>query len=139
MTKITRFFLIGASLFFLASTLSCYYDDGPAISFRSTKSRIANTWKFDYVERLGLDVTSEYVDAFLQLSKDGSLVFQYDADSTATGNWSLSFDRKVLSFIYNDGASSYEENFVIWRLKEDEMWIQKEGGDNLRYELKSRD
>jgi hypothetical protein len=137
MTNVIRTaFVLVLGGWLLLST-GCYYDDGPFMSVRSTKGRIANIWSFEYVERQGLDITAQYVDARLHLNRDGTMFLEFNPDSIGQGNWSLSFDRKLLMLNYDLNGQAYENSFIIWRLKEDEMWLQEEIGDNLRYELSS--
>lgn len=133
----TKVLSLAMLLLMLALTVlpGCYYDDGPFLSFRSTKGRIANQWAFSYAERLGTDVTAEYSDALLQLSKDGGLVFDLGDGTIYTGDWTLSFDRKLLTLVYADQNDAFEEVFVIMRLKDDQMWLQQEIGEQMRWEL----
>lgn len=135
MTNVIRTAVLLFLGFGLLSLGGCYYDDGPFLSVRSTKGRIANIWSFEYAEKQGLDITEQYKEALLHLNRDGSLFLEFNPDSIGQGKWSLSFDRKLLMFDYELSGTKYENSFIIWRLKEKEMWLQEEVGDNLRYEL----
>ena len=49
-----------AALLFLCAPACKKYDEGPALSLRSKKSRIANKWKVDKLFKNGVDSTKYY-------------------------------------------------------------------------------
>lgn len=121
-------------LFALASvTTGCKkYEDGPLISLRSKKARVANTWKIDKAYDNGSDVTGEYDQYVLQLNEDGyaKLTAEYDYSGftfsgSTEGRWSFEGDKENLKmdFENNDADGTYK----ILRLKEDEMWLEEAG------------
>ena len=111
------------------------YDDGPAFSLQSKKARVANTWVIAQAYNDGEDVTDSYDEYTLITSKDGNaelkavysfgnFTFNYETD----GTWKFEDSEKtlVLDFEDNDADRSYQ----ILRLKDDEMWLREEGGED---------
>lgn len=112
------------------------YPDGPAISLKSKKERIANTWKIEKALRNGNDVTSDYSIYTLYTSNDGdanlkatitfgSFTYQGDTDGTWAFN-SNKKDKLTLDFENNEFDNVYQ----ILRLKEDELWLREIGGED---------
>lgn len=111
------------------------YDDGPWLSLRSKKARIANVWKIESATRDGADVTSDYDQYDLDLKKDGgaTLTAHYVFANTSyaistSGTWELINDKEDIRFDYDDNNS--DETYHILRLKEKEFWI-RDGGLEL--------
>ena len=50
----------------------CKYEDGPGLSLRSKKARVAATWEFKKVRYNHFDSTSEYGDYTWEMRKDGT-------------------------------------------------------------------
>jgi len=131
----TKVFL--ACTLFVAFTLaSCSkYEEGPAISLRSKKERVANTWKIENAYRNGEDVTGDYDQYSLRLTKggdatlaalfrSGNLTFEYETD----GTWKFESDKEVLNLDFeNDEA---DRKYQILKLKEDELWLREQGGED---------
>lgn len=130
--------LISAS--FLSATLlvgasSCSkYEEGPAFSLRSKKSRVANTWEVKKAMEDGKDVTNDYEQYQLRLLQDGdarltaiytsgNFTWEYETD----GTWEFSNDKEDLQLdMENDDA---DFTYQILKLKEKEMWLREKGGD----------
>ncbi|MCD6065573.1 MAG: hypothetical protein K0S33_399 [Bacteroidetes bacterium] len=121
-------------------TASCKkYDNGPGLSLRSKKERVANTWRIAQVTDDGNDVTDDYESYRLTLTKSGSadLYIRYtfiggSYEVTTGGTWVFQ-DKKeqlYLNFDNDDADATYR----ITKLKEDEMWL-RDDADNLEIHL----
>jgi hypothetical protein len=117
------------------------YEEGPAISFRSKKERVVNTWKLDSYLYDGVDKTGELtVTNYTEIyNEDGSCKRTFNDSSNdfvdQPGTWSFSDDKAKLSI---NGIGSVELNqnigtvsassITIIKLKEKEMWYRFENG-----------
>ena len=133
---------IGFIATFLLLTSCNKYEDGPGVSLKARKSRVANTWIIDKAYNDGDDITSKYDQYELYLSTDGDativanysfgdLNFEFETD----GTWSfLSNDEELeLDFENNSADRVYQ----ILRLKSNELWL-REKGEDLEIQLKSK-
>lgn len=112
--KSTLALLIGLPLFFV----SCKkYEEGPALSLRSKKERVANTWKIDKAYDDGEDVTENYDQFELQMLNNneatlvaiytyGDFTFEYETN----GDWSFDNNKEslVLDFEDDDADETYQ-------------------------------
>ncbi len=131
-TKIILF----TGLFIAAGLTSCSkYEDGPALSLRSKKERISNTWKIEKAFRSGEDVTADYDQYVLTLTKDGdarlvaiytsgAFTFEYETN----GTWKFENSKEVLVLDFEDNGA--DRKYQILRLKEDELWLREQGGED---------
>jgi hypothetical protein len=109
------------------------YEDGPIISLRSKKERIANTWRVEKAMDSGSDVTSSFDQYRLEMRSDGaaSLAAVYSIGSLnfefeTSGTWSLENSNEDLRLDFeNDDA---DRTYVILRLMEKELWLREKGG-----------
>ena len=111
------------------------YEDGPAISLRSKKERIANTWQIEVAYNNGEDVTDQYDEYTLKFTKGGdaelaalysfgAFSYEYDTD----GTWSFGNNAEELDLDYEDDDA--DASFQILRLAEDELWLREKGGED---------
>lgn len=105
------------------------YDDGPSLSLRSKKARIANTWKIETATRDNKNVSDEYDDFTLDLTKSGGATLTYTyffAGSTfnisTSGTWDLINDKDDLRLDFD--ANDSDVTYRILRLKEKELWLR---------------
>ncbi|MBL4576999.1 MAG: hypothetical protein JKX74_00925 [Flavobacteriales bacterium] len=123
----------------LATTIfSCKkYPEGPALSLRSKKGRVANKWKIDKWFIGGVDSAMYYAaeGTWIELTKDGKAsavqVQKYGTQSlttTFTGNWQFVDDKEVLGWVLTDDLTNTADatTFDILKLKEKEMWLLDE-------------
>jgi hypothetical protein len=123
--------LILAALFILTSCDK--YPDGGSISLRSKAERVANNWRVSEALEDGKNVTSDYDQYELDLTKGGSatLSARYSFlgvhfDYSTSGTWTFLSDKEKISFNYDkDDADAI---YRILKLEEDEMWLREEGG-----------
>ncbi|MBI3520359.1 MAG: DUF5004 domain-containing protein [Bacteroidetes bacterium] len=115
------------------------YPEGPAISFRSKKERISNSWKVSELKINDVDSTAYYTnilhDYTLNINKSGSYTITYfvtvpnigNITNTESGFWSFSSNKKDLnlspsSISYGNVPSS--SSWQILKLYEKELWLR---------------
>ena len=137
-------FILGlcGSLIFLEGCKK--YPEGPAISLRSKKERVANTWKLDKLLSGGVDSTAYFTNYFndytVVLSRSGSYTISYTIMSfgvTETGDWSFSSDKEDLQI--TPKATSYgtvpsTSVLQIIKLYEKELWLRSFYGNGAARE-----
>lgn len=106
MKKLLAFIFLGSVLFFSECKK---YPEGPSISFKSKKERIANTWKIGALLINGVDSAAYYTnilkDYTIAMSKSGSYTITYyvsvppfgNIPNTESGSWDLSSDKKTIT------------------------------------------
>ncbi len=109
------------------------YEDGPMVSLRSKKERIANTWKVEKAMDKGSDVTASFEQYKLEMLSDGAaslaalytlgdLTFEFETK----GTWSLQNSNEDLELDFENNAA--DKTYEILRLKEKELWLREKGG-----------
>lgn len=108
------------------------YEEGPAISLRSRKERVANTWALDKAIYDGGDITPQFKFYELKLTEDGGATLNYEflvidtvSKAETSGTWSFKNDDEYIYFDYGD--STQDGEFHILKLREKEMWLEKTG------------
>ncbi len=112
---------------FFTAMFSCKkYEEGPAVSLRTKKARLCQTWRlskaFQDVQVGEEDLTDNYpIDWEITYKKDGTWSSISNGNDN-TGKWE--FDSKKESIrVTTDGApSEIPEVFDIVKLKKDEFW-----------------
>ena len=134
MKKFILMSLVAAFTF--AGITSCSkYDDGPGVTFRSKKGRVANTWMVKSYEIDGTDVTSFVADAEFEFTKDGEFTFTFDGDSD-TGDWEFTSSKEDIVLKYDDGST---DTWLITRLANDEFNFRiEEDGTVSKVELEEK-
>ena len=132
------------------------YDDGPAISFRSEETKLANTWRIQGASLRGIEITDVYTDDFYRFKEGGDFErldaaklisvppFTQDTIVTESGIGSWQFLKKnKLEILYTytipdpyDSDISYtEEHYEVWeidRLTQEELWLRN---DSLTFKM----
>lgn len=142
------------SLFILSVAVfnSCSkYEDGPGISLRSKKARMANTWKIDKItdldtgeeinqnDFLGISDSTgmtESVVITFDIKKDGKIdviaTFVSFPITVASGTWEFVGETGIkISATYINATSPEVIEGTILRLANNELWIK----DNNNYQL----
>jgi hypothetical protein len=114
------------------------YEDGPALSIRSKKARVAGDWMIEKYLEDGVDKTSDY-RAFIASEtvtneKDGTYTSSYTATSTfggATdtdnGTWEFISDKEQIKTL-SSASGSEADTMQILRLTNKEMWVKSVSG-----------
>ena len=112
------------------------YPDGPVISLKSKEARIANTWKVEKAtDKDGEDNTSTFEDYRFTFSEDGSAIM--DASIEYNGTWELRDDDETFHIKVSavGGVLSFDHEFTINRLTENEFWLQDKDEEMATLEL----
>jgi hypothetical protein len=134
--------LAGSILLILALTLcmsSCgKYEDGPAFSLASKRSRAANEWVVDRVLINGNEGTTLfnalYPNFSLNLNINNDYITTWTTNLIETGTWM--FDASHDNIITTPSNSSISTTWKILRLKSNELWAETtSGGDVYEYHL----
>jgi hypothetical protein len=140
-----RFSLVTiVSIVLFSGITSCKkYEDGPTLSLRSKKERIANIWVIESANRNGVDVTNAYKDYILTLTKSGGATLQLKVDFFGTdvflqtdGTWSLEELNNNLRLDFEN--DDFDRYYKITKLKEKELSLRENGYNNDELNLKPR-
>ena len=121
-----------AAMILVALTLSSCgkYDEGPAISLRSKKARIANTWMVEQYLDNGVDQTQAFNSSFAnyQMTMDKSGTYTLSGTILTipfsdSGTWELVDDKMSLQTLSNQTGSTPDKATII-KLKEKELWTK---------------
>lgn len=110
------------------------YDDGPSLSFRSKKERLANTWVFESVVNSAGEVeTADYALWELTLDKKGDALITYrfsTITNTEDATWSFESSKTRLKIDYSTSliTSLFPKEYIIKKLKEKDMVLESEDG-----------
>lgn len=115
-------FILGAITFSACNK----YEDGPKLSLRTKKARLAGDWLIESYTSKGIDSTASFL-AYLGanfkfiIEKDGKYSIQ--GNSTDAGTWKLGEDKDDVMFLSNV-AGAKEDSYRILRLKNKELWLK---------------
>lgn len=124
------------------------YPEGPAVSLRSKKERLASTWKLDALISGGVDST-EYFNTYVNdytvvLTKSGSYTISYSEvrhfgphDVSETGDWSFSSGKEDLQITpkaVSYGTVPAPSVLQIMKLYEKELWLRSFYGNGVAKE-----
>ncbi|MDQ3111048.1 MAG: hypothetical protein M3R17_14235 [Bacteroidota bacterium] len=150
MKKFQTRLLVAFTLVILVLFSNCNkYEDGPAISLRTKKHRVCNSWRIDQVFETPqngsqTDKTTDYKNAYvnyvMMINKSDLYTITYRpyniGDYSETGSWYLSAGKSNLVFVNANGnGSSIGSVWTILRLKENELWMQTRNSNNVIIEV----
>lgn len=124
--------------------ISCgKYEEGPAFSLLTKKSRLSEEWVIEEVEYNGADVTADFKtevgETFvLEIEKDGE--YRTEGPNPDKGSWELGEDKDDI-FFQSDADGSVEVSYRILRLKSKELWMKhtETNGDIIEFKYKAKD
>jgi hypothetical protein len=98
------------------------YEDGPAISFRSSTARLTNHWKISKVTSNANDITLQFSGHEWEILKDGNFNLFVNAVLAKTGTWRMgeNMPKDMLIFNYSNGDVDF---FTIKRLTNNEFTV----------------
>ncbi len=118
----------------VACSLSCNrYENGPAFTLRTTKSRIVGEWKL--VDLLVNDIHDEILfdgeaSSVFELNSDGTYNYSvntFKIQVKQSGTWVFNDDKTELILTINDGVNEVlQRDYKITRLSNTEMWLVDE-------------
>lgn len=110
------------------------YPQGPVLSLRSKKERVANTWKLDKLVSGGVDSTAFFNTVFsdysVTLTKSGNYTIAYNIRGfvfTESGSWAFSSGKEDLQITpasSSTGTVPSPSVFQILKLYEKELWLR---------------
>ena len=135
--------ILGLIALVLVSITACKkYSEGPMLSLRSKKARLAGDWKLDKVTKNGADVSSQFISAnateTYTYDKDGTWKYVYTSGTISlnfTGKWEFVYKKENLKSTIDGSTDPDGDTVTIVRLKNKEFWTeQKSGSDTYRFE-----
>ena len=110
--------------------LSCAkYDEGPALSFLSKKSRMVNHWELETATANGETWTPFYPLKEMVIEKDFTQTCTFktlNVPNVMTGQWEFVRNKEQLDLLFSNGFS---QRFVIKKLKDDELKLSIKSND----------
>lgn len=127
----TKHILAAICAVVIACTFSCKkYEEGPALSLRTKKARVANEWKYDQViEPNGTNVTASYANNSIEFTKDGEYIATFGSSSAQTGTWQFAGDKEDIVLTPNDNSDA--TLITIVRLKNKQFWFNIEESNGI--------
>lgn len=138
-------FILGsfiAAVVIVFSFSSCgKYEDGPAFSLLTKKSRLCGDWVLDKYMVNDVDQTANFQAVFgtnyvWDIEKDGA--YHVHGSVSDDGTWELGEDKDDVRF-KSSQANSSEVSYRILRLKSKELWLKhtESNGDVTKLYLKA--
>lgn len=120
--EMRNFTIVFMTFVFIAASVSCTkYEDGPILTFRSKKTRIANTWKYEsiiYVEQNSV-VTENLPTIEFTCNKDGS----YSDNEDSVGTWKFSGEVDLIISKSKNSVTT-ETKWEIIKLAKKQLWLR---------------
>lgn len=108
-------------LVLIVTSNSCKkYDEGPGLSFRSKKERVANDWIIEKAIDKGYDVTKYYSNYKYKYKVNGTYEIYKNDNLFLYGIWFL--DKNKNNIIFKLNNDSIEQKRKILKLKENNFW-----------------
>lgn len=112
------------------------YEDGPGISLRSKKARLAGEWKVSKYSYDGVDGTSFFADYTYTVDKEGTWTATFGS-LTSKGTWELVDSKENLKTVTDGSSDTDGDTVVITMLKNKEMHVKsKDGKEIIEYTAK---
>ncbi|MEN8839301.1 MAG: hypothetical protein ABF238_02205 [Flavobacteriales bacterium] len=135
--KLTTLLLAVALVF---GSTSCKYEEGPALSLRTKKARVAGEWTIEKIIYADGTEDTDNGDVVYNFEKDGTgkVTFTTTIGSTTTTSdidfkWEFT-DSKEKIKVDIDGLGTEES--TILRLTNKEMWIKDSDNDQTHFKSK---
>ncbi|MFN0030991.1 MAG: hypothetical protein ACKVOR_02415 [Flavobacteriales bacterium] len=103
------------------------YEDGPGISLRSRRERVANTWQVENYKVNGSDLTSLVADYTETFTKDYDYSYQWGS-LDGTGTWVFQNNDEEINLTGTDDQTS--RILEIEKLEEKAFWYYYMDGDD---------
>jgi len=135
-----KYSLLVASIMMLVFVASCgKYEEGPAISLRSKKARLVNKWQLEKSYKNGQEqtLTEDDKKSYMEIKDDNTVDlagYVYDQMMIISGTWSEIDNYSKIRLTFSGTVSgipyTFEEEYTILRLKNDELWVKYVDDDN---------
>lgn len=115
------------------------YEEGPAFSLASKKSRVVNVWQLDkqFVNGTEIQLTADDKDDYIEFTKDDKVKFTWvngSQSATFEGTWEFDDTKENIITKINFGGITSQDTSKILRLKSNELWIENKYGNEITKE-----
>ncbi len=130
MIKSGKINIIFIAFLFLATSLSCAkYEEGPAFSLNTKKTRVSNKWDYQSVRNIQTDLIkySEFENWNDLYDKENDFtrtIIYLSEITTYHGKWEFTDQKRGIVITYMRGEQLVTERYKIIRLTNDEFWIR---------------
>ena len=136
--KMKKLMYLAVALFVISATLeSCSkYEDGPKLSLRGKKGRLAGDWTLSQELYNGNSVSLSGTTSTMTIDKDGSLKGSYTTGSFSisyTGKWELVDKKDKLKVVIDGNGDSDGDTSIITMLKNKELRTKSLDGKTVSY------
>ena len=132
-----RFFFGTVLLSFLLIMGCKKYTEGPGLTPWPVKTRITNTWTWDYCVKGVTNFTDVYQDSIIQFNKDFTFSICDTMGHCNSAKWNFTTHKQQLQLVYPDSAIA----FTILRATTNELWLQRlvsgNASQTVRWELRT--
>lgn len=101
------------------------YEEGPSLSLRTKKARLAGEWDMVAYSNGGVEVADTDSD-YVTFEKDGTFKFSMEDGTSMTGKWEFANDKEAITMTYDN--STITGTSTILKLTNDELWIKDTEG-----------
>ncbi|MGB1039551.1 MAG: hypothetical protein ACPGVD_01610 [Flavobacteriales bacterium] len=130
--------LLAVALVFGAS--SCKYEEGPALSLRTKKARVAGEWEIEKTISKDGKEDTDWDGWLVTFEKDGtgksSATYTIGGTTTTSSNtfkWEFTDSKEKIKTTDEDGEVA---EVTILKLKNKEMWVKNENDTQINYKAK---
>lgn len=114
------------------------YEEGPAFSLRTKKARLAGVWEVEkFVSKEGeTSYPSSDDNGTIEYTKDNVVKTTFEVfgfDIVISGEWEFIKDKEWLRVKTEINGETMVEESKILRLKNDELWLEDEEGDQTHF------
>jgi hypothetical protein len=127
--KTKKFIVVSMILAFAMSFASCgKYEEGPGLSLRTKKARLAGTWKADKVF-VNNELSEAATEAEVRIEFTRDDIYRINLDSAwVEGTWKFNDDKTTVTGTYAiPFVGEFKNNYRILRLTNDEFWAVIDG------------
>lgn len=134
MTKTFKLISILFASMLIFGTSCSKYENGPKLSLRSKKARLVNTWELTESKDGDTDISEFSKGATIKINKDGTYetggTTKLGAVTAVKGKWEFSSDKTKV--IYTEDGQTAADKWTITKLKNDELWLEKDQANNTK-------
>ncbi len=112
------------------------YEDGPAFSLASKKSRLVNVWQLDKAFENGVEVqlSADDKDDYMEFTKDNKIkatIVSGSQSTTVEGTWEFDSKKENIITKITVMGITIEQTLKILRLKSNELWVEEKDGNDV--------
>lgn len=115
------------------------YEEGPAFSLASKKSRLVNVWQLDkaFVNGQEITLTADDKDDYTEFTKDNELKVTWTSQGqtvTVEGRWEFDDKKENIITEFSIMGQTVKDTARILRLKSNELWVETKNGNDVHKE-----